>query len=288
MFFDTTAHLSEQDLLLAADREASPRRLARWRRHLSECAMCHRRLRELEHRLEEAVRLQQEAMPARRADDSRTRLEAELARLATEAPRSRVVWAAPGLAAGVIVAVAWFGMGAEPAAVFLHPQAALTPGLTRQVTLDELCGTARYGRARPVPEAVHQRVFASYGAPYERAEDYELDHLITPELGGASEPANLWPQPYEGTPWNAYVKDELEMHLHRLVCDGDMDLAVAQREMAADWIAAYKRHFQTDRPRRDYSTAPLTGADTAFVLAELDEMGLALHASHAGRLARRE
>ena len=48
--------------------------------------------------------------------------------------------------------------------------------------------------------------------------------------------------------WNARVKDELERLLPNLVCAGTLPLATAQRDMATDWIAAYKKYFHTDRP----------------------------------------
>jgi hypothetical protein len=127
--------------------------------------------------------------------------------------------------------------------VFLLPRADLTPGVTAPITVDDMCEPDRYGRTQPIPEAVHQAVFTRYGADYRRAAEYELDYLITPELGGAADARNLWPQPFGRTPWNAYVKDELERLFHRLVCDGKIELATAQREMASDWIAAYKRYF---------------------------------------------
>jgi hypothetical protein len=44
------------------------------------------------------------------------------------------------------------------------------------------------------------------------------------------------------------VKDALENRLREMVCDGSLDLAEAQREIAGNWIAAYKKYFQTDRP----------------------------------------
>ena len=44
------------------------------------------------------------------------------------------------------------------------------------------------------------------------------------------------------------MKDELEQLLPALVCRGVVDLATAQRDIAADWIAAYKKYFHTDRP----------------------------------------
>jgi hypothetical protein len=33
-----------------------------------------------------------------------------------------------------------------------------------------------------------------------------------------------------------------------LVCDGELDLPTAQRDIATDWIVAYKKYFHTDRP----------------------------------------
>jgi len=46
-------------------------------------------------------------------------------------------------------------------------------------------------------------------------EEYELDYLITPELGGSSDRRNLWPERYGSRVWNARVKDELEGLLPR-------------------------------------------------------------------------
>jgi hypothetical protein len=46
------------------------------------------------------------------------------------------------------------------------------------------------------------------------------------------------------------VKDALEDHLHRLVCDGSVALRTAQNEIARDWVAAYKKHFDTEVPIR--------------------------------------
>jgi hypothetical protein len=56
------------------------------------------------------------------------------------------------------------------------------------------------------------------------------------------------PQSYAATAWNAYVKDAIEERLRNLVCEGDLDLQTAQRELSQDWIAAYKKYFRTDRP----------------------------------------
>ena len=44
------------------------------------------------------------------------------------------------------------------------------------------------------------------------------------------------------------MKDALEDHLREMVCGGQLDLKTAQREMAVNWIEAYKKYFHTDRP----------------------------------------
>jgi len=67
-------------------------------------------------------------------------------------------------------------------------------------------------------------------------------------LGGADDIRNLWPQSYSATAWNAQVKDALEDRLREMVCDGSLNLTQAQREIAGNWIAAYKKYFHTDKP----------------------------------------
>ena len=154
-----------------------------------------------------------------------------------------------------------------------RPRQDLTPGSVLPVGVDEICAGGVTGVpavAAPVP----RQVFEAYGVDYGRAAEYELDFLITPELGGAADPRNLWPQPYRAGVWNAYVKDELERELQDLVCRGTLDLATAQRELANDWIAAYKRRFDTDRPLRDYGRFPLTPADVEAWRSELAERRL--------------
>jgi len=33
-----------------------------------------------------------------------------------------------------------------------------------------------------------------------------------------------------------------------MVCDGQIDLTTAQKDISTDWIAAYKRYFHTEMP----------------------------------------
>lgn len=74
---------------------------------------------------------------------------------------------------------------------------------------------------------------------------YELDHLIPLELGGApSDVKNLFPESYAGT-YGATTKDKLENKLNYLVCGGKMKLTDAQKAIAINWIAAYKKYVVT-------------------------------------------
>jgi len=76
--------------------------------------------------------------------------------------------------------------------------------------------------------------------------DYELDHLISLELGGAPRDlANLWLEPYEAhghrfapSGLGSESKDVVENVLKHDVCIGKIDLGEAQRRIATDWTVA--------------------------------------------------
>ena len=75
---------------------------------------------------------------------------------------------------------------------------------------------------------------------------YEEDHLISLQLGGhPTDPKNLWPQPYN-IQCGARIKDVVETRLKRNVCDGKITLDEAQKAIATNWIAAYKRFVSKD------------------------------------------
>ena len=126
------------------------------------------------------------------------------------------------------------------------PSRLATPGAVSPHTARELCDGQRPSRL--VDDRTRREVLASYDMTDVAADEYELDALITPELGGTTAAANLWPQRYDSPVWNARVKDDLERLLPAMVCRGDIDLATAQQAIARDWIAAYKRFFDTDVP----------------------------------------
>jgi hypothetical protein len=130
----------------------------------------------------------------------------------------------------------------------LLPDPKLTPGATLPVTTDDICVSGYSRLVRDVPSSVKRQAYAEYGIASHQPGEYEVDHLISLELGGSNSIRNLWPQSYRTEPWNARVKDALENELHDRVCSGQLDLKTAQREIAGDWIEAYKKYFHTDRP----------------------------------------
>jgi len=127
------------------------------------------------------------------------------------------------------------------------PDPKLTPGDALRVTAATLCRSNYAASVRDVPAKRKKEVFREYGIVALDVQAYEIDHLVSLELGGSNEIKNLWAQPYFGI-WNARVKDKLENKLHREVCRGAITLTAAQHAEAKDWINLYKQEFNTERP----------------------------------------
>ncbi len=132
------------------------------------------------------------------------------------------------------------------------PDPELTPGVVTALTSAEVCGI-RWGRdARKVTAAMRRMVFEGYGLSGNRDRSckgkrhFEVDHLISRELGGADDVLNLWPQCYSGR-WNASIKDRLENRLHREVCAGTITLEDAQAAIRDDWRVPYRNYFGEPR-----------------------------------------
>ena len=162
------------------------------------------------------------------------------------------------------------------------PDPKRTPGDTFDVTAQDVCVPGYAKKVRAVPAWLKRQAYAEYGITEYKPGDYEVDHLIPLSLGGSNSIRNLWPQSTKTSPWNSYVKDALERKLHKLVCAGQLDLKTAQREIASDWIEAYKKYVRTSPPApivRETKTAPETStASEVWVntLRQILETGVAL------------
>lgn len=180
-----------------------------------------------------------------------TRCRARRRHLLSELERSRQPQSAKSrqyrAAAGALAAVALLAISVpadEPANALPRPD--LTPGASRTFTRAASCA---HGTGAPVPAKVAAAVFQRYGIPDPTPGSYKVDRLIPPELGGTDDPRNLWPQPFRHGRWTSGAKDALEERLRTLVCSGALDLRSAQQEIASNWIASYRKHFQDDAPR---------------------------------------
>jgi hypothetical protein len=260
MRYDT--HISDRDLLLAADGELSERRLAQVQAHRETCLLCRTRAREIENALADFATMQRSSQNAPGGGGgARARLRVQLNALASQPAAPALsfppyAWAGVGIAA-VLVMLA--GLALLPRfldrtqeASGVVPNKRLTPGSILSTSESSVCGTPGESGARIIPAAMVQRVFKEYGIRSPQPGAYELDYLIAPELGGAGDIRNFWPQPYSAAGWNSHLKDALEERLHEMVCSGQISLTTAQHDIASNWVTAYKKYFRTGAPLPDH------------------------------------
>jgi hypothetical protein len=272
------SHPTDQELLLTADGELPARRAKAVHAHLSACWHCRARMSEMEAAIVDFVRVHHEALDGELPpiDCSRSQLSARLSELVAkpQASSSRAffqfmctrystVYLCFGLFAASVFLALLIGRplrsllsahspisAAASVEGGIEPDPKLTPGATRQVSIHDVCAMPHEEVVVDVPNALREKILQEYGILENRGADYEIDFLISPGLGGTEDVQNLWPEPYASDAWNAHVKDELEEHLHELVCSGKLELTKAQKDISADWIGAYKKYFNSDRPIR--------------------------------------
>lgn len=113
----------------------------------------------------------------------------------------------------------------------------LNPAVTQATIKTTICQSGYTATIRPpvsVTDPLKLRLMASYSY-HDSPSRYELDHLISLELGGAPLDAkNLWPE--LGSSPNP--KDKVENTLHSMVCSGKIALADAQHRISTDWTTA--------------------------------------------------
>lgn len=260
---DQQPHVTDADILQRLDGELPARRLGWVDAHLAGCGACRTRLARVEAVSLDIARI----APATTGTghDARVRLARAMQHDAEPwQARSRAGRVLSGVAlkrrwpigaAAALVCAAWLGFSgmqtgrdaAPTPGTHVRPIASVTPGATWEVTRTQVCGTGAPS-VTLISEHVRQAVVTAYGMADVPPDEYELDYLITPELGGAPDARNLWPQRYDVPEWNARVKDQLERLLPTLVCEGRVDLTTAQQEIATDWIAAYRKYFRSELP----------------------------------------
>lgn len=125
------------------------------------------------------------------------------------------------------------------------PDRRCSPGaIYSKLTNAVICSPSfRTSAIRNVPESVKFAVEREYGMnPGHYGSALEIDHIVSLELGGSNDIANLFPEKLNARP-GYRVKDRLENRLHAMVCAGSIGLRAAQRAIAANWQGLYERVF---------------------------------------------
>ena len=123
--------------------------------------------------------------------------------------------------------------------VYSRPDPTCTPGALNpavsQATIDRMICVAGWTSTVRPPASITQQEKAASMAAYGHTgsrRDYEYDHLVPLEHGGATnDPRNLWLQP-GGSP---NPKDTVENELRHKVCGGQITLAAAQHQIVTNW-----------------------------------------------------
>jgi hypothetical protein len=140
------------------------------------------------------------------------------------------------------------GTGGEPL-----PDPRCTPGaidtaVSASTLRSTVCRPGGYTASIRPPEAITEAakriLMAAYGIPWSQASHYELDHLVAENSGGASDFANLWPQPnvfLNGATGSAFIrndKDAVEAWTFHKLCARQTNLIALQHAMATNWTTA--------------------------------------------------
>jgi hypothetical protein len=115
------------------------------------------------------------------------------------------------------------------------------PGVTQSTIHSTICMSGWTATVRPPTSYTNPlkvQGIADYGYSDTSLSDYEEDHFVPLELGGAPrDPRNLWPEPHYGAK-TAFTKDGIETKLKNAVCGGTITLSAARSAIRANWTTA--------------------------------------------------
>jgi len=116
---------------------------------------------------------------------------------------------------------------------------ACTPGdIVQGATREEICTPGYARRTRNVSQSLKNDVYASYGIVKRKPGAYQIDHLVSLQLGGSNDIANLWPEAASPKP-GFREKDKVENYLRDQMCNGTMTVKEVQTAIATNWLAVY-------------------------------------------------
>lgn len=152
------------------------------------------------------------------------------------------------------------------------PDSTCSPGAVFTTDTSVICVSGYTKTVRDVPTSEKERVFAEYGIPWSLHSGYEVDHIISLELGGSNDISNLFPESYS-IRYGARVKDTFENYLHRQVCSGNLSITAAQQEISTDWLTyylAWKNDMAAPTPPIDVVIVTTSTATTATNVTPAD------------------
>jgi len=115
-----------------------------------------------------------------------------------------------------------------------------TPGKAAKVSKEEVCSANFTAAAKPINDSTAADVWDSYAI--RPSAGRELVQLIPSSLGGTNDRENLWPLP-SSKDFGPAQKKALDEKLHKMVCDGSLDLKQAQEALKKNWVDAYKKYL---------------------------------------------
>lgn len=119
------------------------------------------------------------------------------------------------------------------------PDKACTPGAVfKDVTTAQVCQRGYSSSVRNVPFEEKTAVYQEYGILTHTTGQYEVDHMISLELGGSNDISNLWPEAADPKP-GFHEKDVVENYLHDQMCAGHISMQQAQEEISGQWLSVY-------------------------------------------------